>query len=265
VSGTVTTSRTGSPTASVSGTHTARWYGYVTPVAILDAVTRRNVTFESLDWRRDYLISVYAGLGFTFVETVLLAPPGAASLFQTTAVAPPYIAPLAVEVTPNYVTYLMPSTSASGPSSAFFTIAAGALKRSDTTFNRPTSFGVNFGFVPDVTLTDGVETDLEGASASGGGAAAWFSARNASRPGLNASVVLRVTAAGLQLSSANISGWLEGGAFYNADEGTPDAARLVEVMARPACAHVYTTLPASVTVILVGSTAKSDVCCVPAK
>ena len=224
-SGTVTTSRTGSPTASISGTHTARWYGYVPPVAILERDTGRNVTLEWLDWRKDYLIVVYAGLGFNFPDSTLLKPPSASALLQSGSLSRPQIEENPVIISPNYIAYLLAS-SALNIGSTSMTLAAGALRRSDTTFNRPTNFGIRFGFIPSVYFTDGFEIDAEAALVPG--SSAWFSTQNVSTATFrNATVTIQVSSAGLAISSINVSHWVADGSFYNNAE---NAAPLLQRM-----------------------------------
>jgi hypothetical protein len=203
----------------VSGTHTAKWYGYVPPVALLDAASGENVTFAWLDWRRDYLIVVYAGQDFEFMASVLEAPPPASQLFQPPAgVWAPAILEAPVEVTPSYLVYSMPYTpGTSAPGSLAMTLAAGILRRSDTTYSRPRQFSLAFGYAPTVSFTDGWSTDSEGE----GGAPAWFGAS-----GSNASITMAVTAPPtVVMRNANASTWQAGGKFYVGD-GLPQQQRL---------------------------------------
>ena len=196
------------------------------PIAIREVDTWKNVTLEELDWRKDYVVVVYAGLGFSFLDATMQNPPSATALFLTGpfSVRPPLVE-TPIDVTPNYLVYLMKfdGGSISGPGSSRIDLATGLLKRSDTTVNRPTSFLVKFGFVPDVFLIDSRgEIDAEFV----GGAPAWFSPRNVSSSQLNATVTLRVTCPTASLSDINVTDWITRGYFYSSDDGVPYARAL---------------------------------------
>ena len=207
----------GSPTASVSGTHTAKWGGYVPPVALLDATTGENVTYSVLDPMRPYLIVVYAGVGFEFIKSVVDRPPTAAELFQS---MPTLWRPTimdAVEVTENYIVYPMPVTAGSVPGECSVTLAAGMLRRSDTTYSRPRQFGISFGWTPVFSFTDGVSTDLEG---GGVGAPAWFGSE------VNGTLTMIISAPpAVRMADRNATDWVRWGSFY-AGDGLPAPEQL---------------------------------------
>ena len=188
------------------------------PVALLDALTGENVTQGVLDPARDYFIVVYAGLGFEFLKSVVENPPAAAELFQT---APLLWRPTirdAVESTPNYVVYPMPSgTSSQGSGECSVTLAAGLLRRSDSTYSRPRQFGISYGFFPTVSFTDGISTDLEH---GGMGTSAWLG------NGANGTLRMIVTAPpAVRIADANATDWVRWGSFYVGD-GLPAPERL---------------------------------------
>ena len=196
-------------------------------VSIRDRETGRNVTLEYLDARRDYLIYITAGLGFTFAEQSMLSPPSATALLQSNSINRPVINDMPFILSPNYIVYLMPA-AISNTGSSSMTLAAGALRRSDTTFNRPMSFGIDYGFAPSIYFTDGVEVDHEGANPTS--TAAWFSTKNvSSASGRNATITVRLTSAALAISSVNVSKWVDNGLFYN-HAAAEDAATFAERM-----------------------------------
>jgi hypothetical protein len=123
----------------------------------------------------------------------------------------------AVEATANYVVYPMPSGSVtSRPCECSMTLAAGLLRRSDSTYSRPRQFCISFGFLPTVSFTDGVSTDLE----HGGGLPAWLG------NGANGTLRMIITApSSVKIADANATDWVRYGAFYSGD-GLPAPARL---------------------------------------
>ena len=188
------------------------------PVAVLDALTGENVTQAVLDPARDYFIVVYAGLGFEFLKRVVENPPSAAELFQSTPGAWRPTLRDAVESTANSVVYSMPAGSiTSGPGECSFVLAAGLLRRSDSTYSRPRQFSISFGFLPTVSFTDGVSTDLEHGNV---GPPAWLG------NGVNGTLRMIITAPpAVKIADANATDWVRYGAFYSGD-GLPAPERL---------------------------------------